>query len=103
MARAIGTTAVAISTASGAVCAHCGAMLHQGGVVGSYQIRPCADTQCRHHNDGGWNLLTRVGNLAVTVALPRRLSQSLIQHTTKIESAELLGIVASAGNFWGGK
>lgn len=93
----------AVAIASGAVCAHCGVTIRQGGVLGTYQVRPCSDTRCRETNDGAWNLIYRVGNLAFSTAIPRRFAQAIVRHVSSIEQTELLTIMAAAGGLWHGK
>lgn len=97
------TTRLAISTPAAATCAHCGNLMVGSGVMGPWQLRPCPNRSCRDAHDGAWNLIVRVGSLAISIALERRFAQALITHLADPpDPEELTRIAAAAGSMWRG-
>lgn len=96
-------TKVALSLAHAAVCAHCGNPLNQTGVVGSYLLLPCSRRTCRDEYDGAWNLLVRAGDVLFSIAVTRRLSQSLRLHLSRSAPPEdIRGLITASGALWKG-
>lgn len=84
------------------VCAHCGSVIHQGGLPAGNILRACSDTMCRKNNDGGWNLIARMGKISFAVALPRRIAQIVLQHEVSLPPEAVAEIRLAAGDHWRG-
>ena len=90
-----------LSTISALVCAHCGRLLNQSGVIGDgYLIRPCSERQCRESADGAWNLIFRTRDVSFSIALPRLLAKTLLEHVSG--TASVAQVAASADRLWAG-
>lgn len=74
----------------------------QAGVLGSWVLRPCSDRRCRDANDGGWNLITRVGDLAVSIPVPRRMADALLPHLADNKPLPIPRVAVAAGALWVG-
>lgn len=97
------TTRLAISTPSAATCAHCGSLMVGSGVMGPWQLRPCPNRSCRDANEGAWNLIVRVGSLAISLALDRRFAQALASHLADVpDPEEIVRLASAAGAMWRG-
>lgn len=74
----------------------------QAGVVGPWALRTCSDRRCRESNDGGWNLITRVGDLAISIPLSKRVADQLSRHLAQSQPLPIRSLAAAADLLWVG-